>query len=114
MMLTIIIGMILTIVLAYGFQYWVQRPPTLPVATIQRLVYSILKQSECISSLQSPHLALIQSRECQASLYTLIHLIEGGTASLDSICGIDTGALQNILYFQEKQIQDFIQNQIDK
>jgi hypothetical protein len=112
MILSVIVGMLLMALLVHRYLYML-RPRAFPVNTIKRIVHSILKQSETISSLQSPQIALVQSRECQASLYTLIHLIEGGTTTLDSICGIDTVGLQNILYFQEKQIRDFIQNQID-
>ena len=79
-----------------------------PTETIQRILASILEQSEYISTVQSPHIALIQSRECQASLYTLIQLVGGGQATIDAICGIDSERLQNILHFQEKQIHLFL------
>jgi hypothetical protein len=114
MRLATIIGIILMVLFISRFYFMAQRSHALPVATIQRITHSILKQSEMISSLQSPQLALIQSRECQASLYTLIHLVEGGPETLDVICGIDIIALQNILYFQEKRIREFIQNTIDE
>jgi hypothetical protein len=79
-----------------------------PSDTIRRVVDSILQQSEYISTMKSPEVALIQSRECQASLHTLIQLVGGGQHSVDIICGIDTERLQNILYFQQKQIQEYI------
>jgi hypothetical protein len=79
-----------------------------PTETIQRIMDAILQQSEYISTVQSPHLALLQSRECQASLQTLIHLVGGGQSTIDTLCGIDTERLQNILHFQEKQIHSHI------
>jgi len=81
----------------------------LPSDTIQRIVDSILQQSEYISTVQSPQIALIQSRECQASLQTLICVVGGGQSTIDTICEIDTERLQNILHFQEKQIQSYLQ-----
>ena len=79
-----------------------------PTDTIHRVVDGILQQSEYISTVQSPQIALIQSRECQASLHTLIRLVFGGQATIDTICGIDSERLQNILHFQEKQIQIYL------
>lgn len=112
MALSVVIGLLLVVFVVCRFYRCFQRIQTLPVDTIKRMVHSILRQSELISSLQSPELALIQSRECQASLYTLVHLFT--LATIDSVCGIDTVALQNILYFQESQIREFIQNQLDE
>lgn len=107
---SIILGMVLMALILYQFRsLFVTR--TFPTDTIQRVVDGILHQSEYISTLHSPHVALIQSRECQASLHTLIHLVGGGQATIDTICGINTERLQNILHVQEKQIQDYITHQ---
>ena len=85
---------------------------TFTTSAIERSMDSILQQSDYIASLSSPTIALIQSRECQASLYTLINVIDGGQSTIDYICGIDTERLKNILSFQEKQIRDHLYEEL--
>jgi phosphomevalonate kinase len=74
-----------------------------PTDTIRRILHNIMIQSETISNISTPETALIQSRECQSSLNTLIALT-GGTQTINAITGVDTETLQNILCYQEKQI----------
>lgn len=78
-----------------------------PSDTIRRVMHAILSQSNTISSISSPTAALIQSRECQSSLNTLITLT-GGSKTLSTITGVDAETLQNILYYQEKRITTYI------
>lgn len=78
-----------------------------PSDTIRRVMHAILSQSDTTSSISSPTAALIQSRECQSSLNTLITLT-GGSKALSTITGVDTETLQNILYYQEKRIIAYI------
>jgi hypothetical protein len=107
MIVSLFIGMIMMAVLIYIFRgLFLLR--VYPPETIQRIMDSIVQQSEYISTIQSPQIALIHSRECQASLATLLRLV-GAQSTVDSICGIDTEHLQNILYFQEKQIHSYLQ-----
>jgi hypothetical protein len=113
MLRCVILGMVLMALVIYQLRS-VFMVRVFPSETIQRIVESLLRQSEYISTIHSPQLALIQSRECQASLYTLIHLVGGGQTTVDALCGIDTERLQNILYFQEKQIQEYLQRQTSK
>ena len=108
MLLSVFVGLLLITTLVLCRVYDVFNPRIYPTDTIQRIVDSILRQSEYISSLQSPHIAIIQCRECQASLATLISVIRGGRSTIDVACGIDTERLQNILYFQEKQIYEYL------
>jgi hypothetical protein len=84
--------------------------PSFPTDTIQRVLYSILKRMDSVTSMTSPDLALIQIRECQSSLQTLIQLV-GGESSLDILCGINVERIQNILYFQETQLQEISSDQ---
>ena len=107
MIVSIFIGMFMMAVVLYTFRdlFLIRVYPT---ETIQRTLDSIVQQSEYISTIKSPQIALIHSRECQASLATLLRLV-GGQAMVDNICGIDTEHLQNILYFQEKQIHSYLQ-----
>ena len=107
MIRSFLLGMIIMALLIYSMRT-IFTTRVFPSDTIQRVIDSILQQSEYISTVQSPEVALIQSRECQASLYTLIQLVGGGTHTVDIICGIDTERLQNILYFQQKQIQEYL------
>jgi len=59
---------------------------------------SIQTSVSCISNLKPPQLALVQSGEHQACLYTPIHLTSWGrTTALYALCGTDTVGLQNIL-----------------
>jgi hypothetical protein len=99
--------MIVMAVLIYQFRgfFFVR---VYPAETIQRIMDSIVQQSEYISTIQNPQIALIHSRECQASLATLLRVVGGGQATIDGICGIDTEHLQNVLYFQEKQIHLYL------
>jgi hypothetical protein len=107
---SVLVGMILMALIIYHLRsLFVTR--IFPTDTIQSVVDAILRQSEYISTVQSPQIALIQSRECQASLHTLIRLVGGGQSTIDTICGIDTERLQNILHFQEKQIQIYLTHQ---
>ena len=112
MVLSVMVVVVI-VVLVMAMLFYRARHPFItrvfPTDTIQRVVDSILQQSEYISTVQSPHIAMIQSRECQAALYTVISLV-GGQSAIDTICGIDTERLQNILYFQEKQIYVYLQN----
>jgi hypothetical protein len=78
-----------------------------PIDTIERVLHSILKRMDSVTSLNSPRLALIQIRDCQSSLQTLIQLV-GDESSLDVLCGIDVERIQNILYFQEVQMMDLM------
>jgi hypothetical protein len=73
--------------------------------TIQRVLYSILNRMDTITALNSTQLAVIQIKQCQASLQTLTQLV-GGESSLNTLCGINVERLQNILYFQEIQLQE--------
>lgn len=108
MFLSMLLGMIIMGIVIFRLRdMFITR--VFPSDTIHRIVDSILRQSEYISTVQSPHLALIQSRECQASLQTLICLVGGGQSTIDAICEIDTEHLQNILHFQEKQIHNYLQ-----
>lgn len=105
----VLIGIIVTILVAVHFRHmFVTR--AFPSDTIRRVLHHIIKQSDAISSISSPHLALIQSRECQASLQTLVHLT-GCANTLNTICGIDTETLQNILYHQETSIERSLKDQ---
>ena len=103
-----LLGMIIMALILYSVRHCFITQ-VFPSDTIQRVVSSIIQQSEYIATVQSPEVALVQSRECQASLYTLIRLVGGGQHTVDIICGIDTERLQNILYFQEKQIHAYLQ-----
>jgi len=108
MVMSVVAGMVIMTLIIYRVRH-LFTTRVFPTDTIQRIVNSILQQSEYISTVQSPHIAIIQSRECQASLHTLISLVGGGQSTIDTICGIDTERLQNILYFQEKQIYAYLQ-----
>lgn len=101
-----LIGVALTLVVVYSFRHTLFTC-TLPDLTIQRVVDQILEQSETIAQIQSPRVAYIQSRECQARLQILIDIV-GGQTILDSLCGINTARLQNILHTQETQIVQHI------
>ena len=100
--LLVLVGLVLLL------SQWNQPRRVFPAATIQRIVESIVQQSEYIATMDSPQHALIHSRECQASLATLLRLVGGSGPTVDAICAIDTRHLQNILYFQEKQIRAFL------
>ena len=104
MITLIFIGMLIMAVIIYQLRdILVTR-----VETIQCIMDSIVQKSEYISNMHSPQIALLHSRECQASLATLLRMVGGGYATVDNICGVDTEHLQNILHFQEKQIHSYL------
>ena len=109
----LLLGMIIMALILYNLRH-LFITQVFPSDTIRRVIDSIIQQSEYISTVQSPEIALMQSRECQASLYTLIRLVGGGQHTVDIICGIDTERLQNILYFQEKEIQAYLKQKVHK
>lgn len=110
MLSSVFLGMLLMAVLVYYFsEAWITH--VFPTETIRRVLHRIMEQSEAISTTHAPRIALIQSRECQASLETLIRLVSGGSSTLDALCGIETEKLQNILHDQERQILAVLSSQ---
>ena len=100
--------------LLYSMRSTLLTTHTCPEASIERSIDAILQQSNYIASLPSPRTALIQSRECQASLYTLINVVDGGQFTIDYICGIDTDRLKKILSLQEKQIRKHLHDDLSE
>ena len=102
MILPLLFGILLSVIFIMKYKH-LFIVSAFPSDTIRRVMYSILQQSETISTITSPTTALLQSRECQSALNTLVALT-GGTKALSTITGVNTETLQNILYYQEKQI----------
>lgn len=105
--LTLVLGMVVMFCIMMRLRHlWMVR--SFPSATIQRMVYTILKQAEEIPAIASPEVALVKSRECQAAMYTLIQLVDGGQSSVDAVCGVDTEKALNILNFQQREIEKWL------
>ena len=71
--------------------------------TIHRIVHTILAQSHVVSTMDDPGRALVLSRECHASLSTLMLLVDMKTEKV--VPYVDFQELQNIIYFQEHQLR---------
>jgi hypothetical protein len=74
--------------------------------SIRRVLLAIIARADRIPALASPQQALLHSRECQAALATLFHLLGGEATTVDRLCGLDTAHLQNILSRQEREIRN--------
>ena len=110
MLYSVILGMILMLIIIYNLRHlFVTR--ILPSESINRIMYKIIKDSEEISNIQSPELALLKSIECQAALDTLIQVIGGGYHTIDNVCNIDSEKLRNILHFQQTTIMRYIRQE---
>lgn len=110
MFYSVVLGMIIMIIIVYNLRHiFITR--ILPSESINRIVYKIIKDSEEISNIQSPELALLKSVECQSSLDTLIQVVGGGYHTLDTVCHIDSEKLRNILHFQQTTIMEYINRQ---
>jgi hypothetical protein len=107
---TVNILLIILILLLYLNMKHYMSVKALSTDTIQRVLHNILKQMDSILVINSPPMALIQIRECQSALQTLIQVV-GGETTLETIGGINIEQLQNILYFQEQQVQEFAQDE---
>ena len=104
MLTSIIFGMFLMLSLIYYNRHMFIPTKLRDRGCIERVVKMILAKSEVVSDTRDAHIALIRSRECQTALEILIILV-GGHHVVNSVCGIDVENLQNILYYQEKQIR---------
>lgn len=102
----ILLGLLM-LLLSLSVLYVVSTTPIrrFPTDTADRVLRAIVERADTISAMRSPSHALLSSRECQASLDTLLSLAGKERSEIDRLSGIDTEHLQNILAEQERQIR---------
>lgn len=74
-----------------------------PRNTIVNMIHQIIIRSKRIPYITDPTIAMIESRELQASLNTIVDMV-GGMESLSTVCDLDIEDIRNNMQRQEYQL----------